>query len=56
MDIWKCTKIYTAFLFIGHTLWKESVEDRVKLLESKVLNCCLKTMADLHKIGRKIRK
>ena len=56
MDIWKCTKIYTAFLFMGHTLWKESVEDRVKLLESNVLNCCLKIMADLHKIGRKMRE
>ena len=42
---------YTAFLFMGQTLWKESVEDKVKLLESNVLNCCLKIMADLRKIG-----
>ena len=56
MNLWKCTKVYTAFLFMGHTLWKESVEDRVKLLESNVLNCCLKIMADLRKIGRKSSK
>ena len=34
-------KVYTAFLFMGHAFWKESIEDRVKLLESNVLNCCL---------------
>ena len=42
MNIWKCTKVYTAFLFMGHTLWKESVEDRVKLLESNVLKLLCK--------------
>ena len=51
MNIWKCTKVYTAFLFMGQTLWKESVEDRVKLLESNVLNCWVKIMAELRKIG-----
>ena len=52
MNIWKTTKVYTAFLFMGHVFWKENIEDRVKLWESKVLNCCLKiTTADLHKIG-----
>ena len=52
MNIWKCAKVYTAFLFMGNAFWKESIGDRVKLLESNVLNCCLKiTMADLHKIG-----
>ena len=51
MNIWKSTKVYTAFVFMGHTFWKENTEDRVKLLESKVFNCCLKiTMADLCKI------
>ena len=50
MNIWKCTKVYTAFLFMGHTFWKESIENRVKVLESNILNCSLKsTMADLRK-------
>ena len=36
------------FLFKGHTVWKENSEDRVKLLGSNILNCCLKiTTADL---------
>ena len=48
----KSTKVYTAFLnFTGHTFSKENIEDRVKLLGSNVLNCCLKiTTADLCKI------
>ena len=41
MNIWKCTEVYTTFLFMGHTFWKESIEDRVKLLELNILNCCL---------------
>ena len=42
---------------MGHAFWKKNIEDRVKLLESNVLNCCPKiTTADLHKIGLKIRK
>ena len=37
---------------MGHVFWKESIEDRVKLLESNVLNCCLKVAtADFRKIG-----
>ena len=45
------------FIFMGHAFWTENVEDRVKLLELNVLNCCLKiTMADLNKIGLKMRK
>ena len=32
-----CIKVYTAFLFVGHAFWKESIEDRVKFLESNVL-------------------
>ena len=43
---------------MGHGFRKESIEDRVELLlESDVLNCCLKiTMADLCKIGLKMRE
>ena len=56
MNIWKSNKAYTAFIFMGHPFWTENVEDRVKLLESNVLNCCLKIMTDLRKIGLKMRK
>ena len=57
MNIWKGTKVYTAFLFMGHACWKENIEDGVELLESNVLNCCLKvTTADLPKIGLKMRE
>ena len=36
---------------MGHTFWKENIEDRVKILESIVLNCYVKvTKADLRKI------
>ena len=56
MNIWKCTKLYTDFLFMGHTFWKGSIENREKLLESNSLNCCLKiTTADLRKIGLQMR-
>ena len=56
MNIWKGTKVYAAFLFMGHAFWKENVEDRVKFLESNVLNCRLKiTTADLHRMGLKMR-
>ena len=49
---WKSTKVYTAFLSMGHAFWKQNIGDRVKLLGSNVLNCCLKiTTADLCKIG-----
>ena len=49
--------VYTAFLFLGHPMWEENIKVIVKLLESNILNCCLKiTMADLHKIGLKIIK
>ena len=42
---------------MGHAFWKENIEVRVKLLESNVLNCCLKiTTADLRKIGLKMRE
>ena len=57
MNVWKSTKVYTAFLFLGHAFWKENIEDKVKLLELNVLSCCLKvTMADLRKIGLKMRE
>ena len=56
-SVWKDTKVYTAFLFIGLTFWEENVEDRVALLESNILNCFLKiTMANLLKIGLKMRE
>ena len=42
---------------MGHVFWTENVEDRVKLLELNVLNCCLWiTTADLHNLGLKMRK
>ena len=57
MNIWKSTKVYTAFLFLGLAFWKENIEDRVELFEVNVLNCCLKmTTADLRKIGLKVRE
>ena len=53
--LWKSIKVYTAFLLMCHTFWKENIEDRVKLLGSNGLNCCLKiTTADLRKIGLKM--
>ena len=52
-----CTQIFTAFLFMGHAFWKENVEDMVNLLESIVLNCCVKvTMVNLCKMGLKVRE
>ena len=57
MNIWKRTYVYTAFVFMGHSFWKENIEERVKLLESKVFNCCVKiATADLCKIGVKLRE
>ena len=44
--MWKST---TSF-FLGQAFCKENIEDRVKLLELHILNCCLKMkMADLRK-------
>ena len=38
---------------MGHAFCKENIEDRVKLLESIVLNCCVKvTRADCIKLIR----
>ena len=55
MNIWKSTKVYSAFLFLGHTFWKDNIEDRVKLYELNY--CCLKmTTVDLGKIGLKMRE
>ena len=40
---------------MGHTFWKENIEDRVRLLESNVLNYYLKiTTDDLSKKGLKM--
>ena len=56
MNNMEMTKLYTAFLFTGHAFWKESIENREKLLESNNLNCCLMiTTADLRKIGLQMR-
>ena len=57
MNIWKSAREYTAFLLLSQAFWKENIEDRVKLLELNVLNCCLqRTMANLHKTGLKMRE
>ena len=57
MNIWKSTRVYTAFLLPGQAFWKGNIEDRVKLLELNVLNCYLRTtMANLRKIGLKMRE
>ena len=55
---WKSTKVYTAFLFVGHAFQKENNEDRGNILESNVLNyCCLKiAAANLRKIVLKMRE
>ena len=43
---------------MGHTFWKENIEDGVKLLESNVIKCSLKitTANYLHKIGLTMRE
>ena len=42
--------VYTAFLSIWAMHFGNNIEDRVKLLESIVLNCCFKVRtAELHK-------
>ena len=52
-----CTEIFTAFLFMGYAFRKENIEDTVNLLESIVLNCCVKvTMVNLCKMGLKVRE
>ena len=51
MNVWKSTKVYTDFPFVGHTFWKENIEG------IKVFNYCLKiTMVNLPKIGVKMRE
>ena len=53
----KLLKDAQLFFFMSHAVWKENTEDRVRLLGSNILNCCLKmTMADLRKIGLKMRE
>ena len=42
---------------MDHAFEEETIEYRVKLLESNVWNCCLKIiMANLQKIGLKMRE
>ena len=42
---------------MGHAIWEENIEDKKKLLKSVTLICCVKvTMADLRKVGLKIRE
>ena len=49
--------MHTQLSFMGHAFWKENNEDRVKLLESNVLNCCIEmTNAVLLKIGLEMRE
>ena len=49
--------MYTQLSIMGRAFWKENNEDRVKLLESNLLNCCIEmTKADLHKIGLEMRE
>ena len=58
MYMGKHLSIHSFSDFYGpRILEREHMEDRVKLLESIVLNCCVKvTMTDLHNIGLKIRE
>ena len=43
-------------IFYG-PFWEKNIKDRVKVLGSNVLSCCLKiTMADLRQIGLKMRE
>ena len=37
MNMWKSTKVYTAFPFLDHKFWKDNIEDRVNLLELNFL-------------------
>ena len=44
-------------LFFLWVIWKENIEERVQVLESIVLNSCVKVpKIDLHKIGLKMRE
>ena len=53
----KVLKYTQAFLFMGHAVWEENSEYRVKLLGANVLSCCLKiSTADLRKRGLKMRE
>ena len=56
MNIWKSTKVYTAFFLRATHFRKRTLKtDQVKLLGSQVLSCSLKiTTANLRKIGLKM--
>ena len=59
MNIWKSTNIIIgSFSFYGPcNLGREHSRQKKKLLESVVLNCCVKvTMSELRKVGLKIRE
>ena len=38
--MWKSTKVYTAFLFLGHAFWKENVEDIIGI------SCLIKLLSE----------
>ena len=43
MNIWKSNKVYTAFLSMGHTFWKENINFRQsKIFEIKRLELLCK--------------
>ena len=44
--------VYTAFLFMGHSFWKENIQDSTVT----VIGINQGTMADLRKIGPKVRE
>ena len=47
---------YSQVFFLW-VIWKENIEERVQVLESIVLNSCVKVpTGDLHKIGLKMRE
>ena len=52
--------MHTQLSFMGHAFWKENIEDSVKLMESNILNCCIKmtkaTKVNLRKIGLEMRE
>ena len=57
MNIWKSTKVYTAFLFYGPRILEGEHWRKSKIIGINRLNCCVKvTTADLHKISQKMRE
>ena len=56
MNIWKSIEEYTVFLFMGHSLWKENSEDSKIIGIKRFKLLCKLTMANLCKIGLKVRE